>query len=151
MEINRLTREAAEFVSRDQNLRCEQRRQRNIHFLCSAGHVKDCQSSYQVDPYSCYMCDHTYGRCSHFRWKWFTSKQTTKCLGMTQYPPEIRQRFEAWRIVQAFPSQPPAPPPSLRDIAGGGGGSRTKHFYPCFFPKVRGKGKIVSTQLATYD
>ena len=33
--------------------------QGNIHFLCSADHVQDWQP-YPVDPYSCYMCDHTY-------------------------------------------------------------------------------------------
>ena len=31
----------------------------NIHFPCSDDHVQDWQP-YPVDPYSCYMCDHTY-------------------------------------------------------------------------------------------
>ena len=31
----------------------------NIRFPCSADHVQDRQP-YPVDPYSCYMCDHTY-------------------------------------------------------------------------------------------
>ena len=44
--------------SRDQILRHE-RGQENIHFPCSADHEQDWQP-YPVDPYSCYMCDHTY-------------------------------------------------------------------------------------------
>ena len=36
-----------------------ERGQGNIHFPCSADHVQDWQP-YPVDPYSCYMCDHTY-------------------------------------------------------------------------------------------
>ena len=57
--ISRLTRDGtAEPVSRDQILRHE-RGQGNIHFSCSADHVQDWQP-YPVDPYSCYMCDHTY-------------------------------------------------------------------------------------------
>ena len=42
----------------DQILRRE-RGQGNIHFPCSADHEQDWQP-YPVDPYSCYMCDHTY-------------------------------------------------------------------------------------------
>ena len=58
MEMSRLTRDGtAEPVSRDQILRHE-RGQGNSHFSCSA-HVQDWQP-YLVDPYSCYMCDHTY-------------------------------------------------------------------------------------------
>ena len=50
---------AAEPVSRDQILRHE-RRQGNIHFSrSSADHVQDWQP-HPVDPYSCYMCDHTH-------------------------------------------------------------------------------------------
>ena len=49
---------AAEPVSRDQILRRE-RGQGNIIFPCSADHEEDWQP-YPVDPYSCYMCDHTY-------------------------------------------------------------------------------------------
>ena len=53
-----LTRDGtAEPVSRDQILRRE-RGQRNIQFPCSIDHVQDWQP-YPVDPYSCYMCDHT--------------------------------------------------------------------------------------------
>ena len=48
----------AEPVSRDQVLRRE-RGQGNIHFPCSADDKQDWQP-YPVDPYSCYMCDHTY-------------------------------------------------------------------------------------------
>ena len=59
MEMSRLTRDGtAETASRDQILRRE-RGQRSIHFPCSADHEQDWQS-YPVDPYSCYMCDHTY-------------------------------------------------------------------------------------------
>ena len=57
--MSRLTRDGtAEPVSRDQILRHE-RGQGNIHFPCSAYHEQDWQP-YPVDPYSCYMCDHTY-------------------------------------------------------------------------------------------
>ena len=56
--MSRLTRDGtAEPVSRDQILRHE-RGQGKIHFSCSADHVQDWQP-YPVDPYSCYMCDHT--------------------------------------------------------------------------------------------
>ena len=59
--MSRLTRDGtAEPISRDQILRHE-RGQGNIHFSCSADHVQDWQP-YPVDPYSCYMCDHT---CIH--------------------------------------------------------------------------------------
>ena len=57
--MSRLTRGGtAESVSRDQILRHERGRG-NIHFSCSADHVRDWQP-YPVDPYSCYMCDYTY-------------------------------------------------------------------------------------------
>ena len=57
--MSRLTRDgAAEPVSRDQILRRE-RGQGNINFLCSADHEQDWQP-YPVDPYSSYVCDHTY-------------------------------------------------------------------------------------------
>ena len=36
-----------------------ERGQGNIRFPCSADHKQDWQP-YSVDPYSCYMCDHTY-------------------------------------------------------------------------------------------
>ena len=59
MERSRRTRDGtAEPVSRDQILRHE-RGQGNIHFPYSADHEQDWQP-YPVDPYSCYMCDHTY-------------------------------------------------------------------------------------------
>ena len=61
MEMSRLTRDGtAGLVSLDQIIRHE-RGQRNIHFSCSADHVQDWQP-YPVDPYSCYMCDHTWYR-----------------------------------------------------------------------------------------
>ena len=44
--------------SPDQILRRE-RRQGKIYFPCSADHEQDWQP-HPVDPYSCYMCDHTY-------------------------------------------------------------------------------------------
>ena len=57
--MSRLTRDGtAETVSRDQIFRHE-RGEGNIHFPCSADHEQDWQT-YLVDPYSCYMCDHTY-------------------------------------------------------------------------------------------
>ena len=60
--MSRLTRDAtAEPVSRVQILRRE-RGQGDIHFPCSADHVQDWQP-YPVDPYSCYMRDHTYTIC----------------------------------------------------------------------------------------
>ena len=57
--MSRLTRDGtAETVLRDQILRHE-RGQGNIHCSYSADHEQDWQP-YPVDPYSCYMCDHTY-------------------------------------------------------------------------------------------
>ena len=32
----------------------------NVHFPCSADHEQDWQLYPVDDPYSCYMCDHTY-------------------------------------------------------------------------------------------
>ena len=59
MEMSRLLRDGtAEPVSRDQILRRELG-QGNIHFPCLADH-KQGWKPYPVDPYSCYMCDHTY-------------------------------------------------------------------------------------------
>ena len=56
--MSRLTRDGtAEPVSRDRILRRE-RGQGNIHFLASAEHEQDWQP-YPVNPYSCYMCEHT--------------------------------------------------------------------------------------------
>ena len=70
--MNRLTREGtAEPVSRNQILRRE-RGQGNFHVSCSADHVQDWQP-YPVDPYSCYMCDHT---CYTYMYK--TKKQFKK-------------------------------------------------------------------------
>ena len=57
--MSRVTRSGTgEPVSRDQILRRE-RGQRKVHFPCSADHEQDWQP-YPVDPYSCYMCHHTY-------------------------------------------------------------------------------------------
>ena len=59
MEMSRLAWDGtAETVSRDQILRREERGQGRINFPCSADHVQDGQP-YTVDPYTCYMCDHT--------------------------------------------------------------------------------------------
>ena len=56
--MSRLTRDGTvETVSRDQILRRE-RGQGKVNFPCSADHVQDGQL-YTVDPYACYMCDHT--------------------------------------------------------------------------------------------
>ena len=41
-----------------------QRGQGNIHFPCSADHEQDWQP-FPVDPYFCYMCDHTYIRATN--------------------------------------------------------------------------------------
>ena len=61
MEMSRLTRDGtAEPVSRDHILR-RKHGQGNINIPCSADHKQDWQP-YPVDPYSCYMCDHT---CIH--------------------------------------------------------------------------------------
>ena len=58
VEMSRLTRDGtAEPVSRDQILRRE-RGEGKKHFSCSVNHVQDWQPC-PVDPYSCYMCDHT--------------------------------------------------------------------------------------------
>ena len=58
MEMSRLTRDGtAKTISKDKILRRE-RGQGNIIFPCSTDHVQDRQP-YPVDPYSCYMCDHT--------------------------------------------------------------------------------------------
>ena len=60
METSRLTRDGTtEPVWRDQILRRE-RGQGNMNFLCSADHEQDWHQPYPVDPYSRYMCDHTY-------------------------------------------------------------------------------------------
>ena len=71
MEMSRLTWDGtAEPVSRDQILRHE-RGQGNIHFSCSADHEQDWQP-YPVDPYSCYMCDHTVDGARNFeRSTWY--------------------------------------------------------------------------------
>ena len=59
MEISRLTRDGtAEPVSPDQILRHE-RGQGNINFPYSADNEQDSQPN-PVDPYSCYLCDHTW-------------------------------------------------------------------------------------------
>ena len=59
LEMSKLTRDGtAEPVPRDQILGRE-RGQGNIPFPCSAGQEQDWQA-YPVDPYSCYMFDHTY-------------------------------------------------------------------------------------------
>ena len=66
--MSRLTQDGtAEPVSRDQILRRE-RGQEHTHFPCSADHVQDWQP-YPVDPYSCYMYDHTYNTIL-FHWVW---------------------------------------------------------------------------------
>ena len=58
-DASRLTRDGtAEPVSRDQILRRE-RGQGKILFPCLADHEQDWQP-HPVDPYSCYMCGHTY-------------------------------------------------------------------------------------------
>ena len=78
--MSRLTRdEIAEPVSRDQILRRERGR-RNIHFLCSADHVQAWQL-YPVDPYSCFVCDHTYIHTSilYMKLKLDMKHQASRC------------------------------------------------------------------------
>ena len=68
--MSRRTRDGTvEPVSRGQILRRE-RGQGNIHFPCSTDHEQDWQP-HPVDPYSCYMCDHT---------KHCTSTKYTTCI-----------------------------------------------------------------------
>ena len=68
MESSRLTQDGtAETISEDQILRHECG-QGNIHFPCSADHEQVWQP-YPVDPYSCYMCDHTYIHTT-YKYKW---------------------------------------------------------------------------------
>ena len=68
--MSRLTRNGtAEPVSRDQILRRE-RGQGNINFPFPADHVQDWQP-YPVDPYSCYMCDHTIQDMTHDVWYYY--------------------------------------------------------------------------------
>ena len=58
--MDRLTRDGtAEPISRDQILRRERGRGKNVYFPCSADHEQDWQS-YPVDPYSAISDDHTY-------------------------------------------------------------------------------------------
>ena len=62
--MSRLTQDGTtETVSRDVILRCE-RVQGNIHFSCAADDEQDWRP-YPVDPFSCYMCDHTYTYTQH--------------------------------------------------------------------------------------
>ena len=57
--MSRLTLDGtAEPASRDQILRREECEQGNGYFPCSADREQDWQP-HPVDPYSCYMCDHT--------------------------------------------------------------------------------------------
>ena len=87
----------AEFVSRDQILRHE-RGQGNINFSCSADHVQDWQP-YPVDPYSCYMCNHTCMRSgSHTQFY-----LTTVCfLGVVEIFCTIAVFPFVWRVSWTF-------------------------------------------------
>ena len=82
--MGRLTRDGtAEPVSRDQILRRE-RGQGNIDIPCSADHVQDWQP-YPVDPYSCYMCDHTYihyyyPKCMYRKNSWTIQALTCRAI-----------------------------------------------------------------------
>ena len=74
-----LTRdETAKPVSRDQILRRE-RGQEIFHYPCLADHERDYQP-YPVDPYSCYMCDHTlvWEREAHINWFMLTCQGSTR-------------------------------------------------------------------------
>ena len=77
--MSRLTRNGtAEPVSRDQSLR--HKRGQGI-FSCSADHVQDWQP-YPVDPYSCYMCDHTYIHVAHTHAHEGALRKTAKHMGV---------------------------------------------------------------------
>ena len=60
MEMSRLKRDGTAEPVSPEHIIMRERGQGNIHFPCSADHEQDWQPSYPVDPYSCYMCDHTY-------------------------------------------------------------------------------------------
>ena len=97
--ISRLTRDGtAEPVSRDHILRHE-RGQGNINFSCTADHVQDCQP-YPVDPYSCYMCDHTViAFSSHSFW---TSSSLDVPAGVTQEEGHTGFLIQLLSAVRAF-------------------------------------------------
>ena len=81
----------AEPVSRDQILRRE-RGQGNINFPCSTDHEQDWQP-YPVDPYSCYMCNHTYIQVQRVR------RVPTGICGIPN-PPLDNEVKTAWVFVR---------------------------------------------------
>ena len=59
MEMGRLARDGTAKPALQNQILRRERGQGNMHFSCSADYVQDWQPC-PVDPYSCYMCDHTY-------------------------------------------------------------------------------------------
>ena len=93
MKMSRLTRDGtAEPVSRDQILRRE-RGQGNIRFSCSADHERDWQP-YPVDPYSRYMCDHTYIHIHHARYIYCSNNHIDISVNTVS--------LDLWRICTEF-------------------------------------------------
>ena len=92
--MSRLTRDGtAEPVSRDQILRHE-RGQGNINFSCSAYHVQDWQP-HPVDPYSCYMCDHTWAKSVEGSWPcsfWLLILHSKVVSILKSLPPTLERR-----------------------------------------------------------
>ena len=69
MEMSRLTRDGTAERTRLARPNSQARtRTGKYSFSCSADHVQDWQP-YPVDPYSCYMCDHTYPFRFLFVWR----------------------------------------------------------------------------------
>ena len=95
--MSRLTRDGtAESVSRDQLFR-RKRGQGNIHFPCSADHEQDWQP-YPVDPYSCYVCDHTHTHT-------YTYILST-CLLHTNSGRGKREAHNSWSMVKPEKTAP---------------------------------------------
>ena len=95
--MSRLTRDGtAEPVWPD--LFRRERAQGNVNFPCSADHEQDWQP-YLVDPYACYMCDHTYTfQCSSKYIpleSWRTHSRTNKFLN-TEFGHCIATFYDRW-------------------------------------------------------
>ena len=96
--MSRLTRDGtAEPVSRDQILRRE-RGQGNIHFLCSADHVQDWQP-YPVDPYSCYICDHTSIRTSIRRQEPAGTGPVVLKVALVVLPTQVQYMYNVCMVI----------------------------------------------------
>ena len=98
--MSRLTRDGtAEPVSRDQIFGHE-RGQKYIHFPCSADRVQDWQPC-PIDPYSCYVCDHTYSRTDSIPCVQHLKQRTTQTFSCA-----ICSRAVVCVCVCAFSSHP---------------------------------------------